>query len=505
MVHGPPQASFLGVGWAAVLLVCTTLMCLGSAATAFLMVLRPSLRNMDRATLATERAAIEMEAASKEIERAAIKFQGDCDRTMPELVAASREFQELGRNFNNLGSGITDSVGRPVRVVERAVQGATTGSLRKVVQDLGFITSALTPAMDQWRQRISGLTARFDAVMGQPTPGALEAARQEMEVAATQLRSASQAEQQSMIESWSGQNIEEGEANAAWLEAAQTRAATLVAGVSGGGGGAGSEGVAADPQPRLSSASFEASAALEQVSADGVGLLQRLSGETGDNDAAATAAAKQGARIINDAAAAAERMAQEARSMAMVIESDRESASPASLPDGAEGAASAAAEPVEADSAAPVIVDGVPLGRTRRGLPGSFAAVPQQLPSGAVDVAASQKRPQRPPVAPGLSEEERSLLEQLKDRKDAAQAVFMALSRAEHAATAAAEASSALEGALQRAEERGGWHRRHSFDEEDGGRGSGSDDPGATELPRDGMAGAVPDVAQVLKELTEGD
>lgn len=52
---------------------------------------------MDRATLATERAAIEMEAASKEIERAAIKFQGDCDRTMPELVAASREFQELVR------------------------------------------------------------------------------------------------------------------------------------------------------------------------------------------------------------------------------------------------------------------------------------------------------------------------------------------------------------------------------------------------------------------------
>lgn len=52
---------------------------------------------MDRATLATERAAIEMEAASKEIERAALKFQGDCDRTMPELVAVSREFQELVR------------------------------------------------------------------------------------------------------------------------------------------------------------------------------------------------------------------------------------------------------------------------------------------------------------------------------------------------------------------------------------------------------------------------
>ena len=42
--HGPPTATFLGAGWAAVLLVCTTLMCLASAATAFLLVLRPSLR-----------------------------------------------------------------------------------------------------------------------------------------------------------------------------------------------------------------------------------------------------------------------------------------------------------------------------------------------------------------------------------------------------------------------------------------------------------------------------
>lgn len=44
MAHGHPTATFLGAGWAAVLLVCTTLMCLGSAATAFLLVLRPSLR-----------------------------------------------------------------------------------------------------------------------------------------------------------------------------------------------------------------------------------------------------------------------------------------------------------------------------------------------------------------------------------------------------------------------------------------------------------------------------
>ena len=80
---------------------------------------------------------------------------------------------------------------------------------------------------------------------------------------------------------------------------------------------------------------------------------------------------------------------------------------------------------------------------TRRGLPGSYPTASWQPPASAADSAGAQRngedRGLRAPVTAGLSEEERALLEQLKDRKDAAQAVFMALSRAEHAATAAAE------------------------------------------------------------------
>lgn len=98
---------------------------------------------------------------------------------------------------------------------------------------------------------------------------------------------------QAIVEGWSGQNIEEGQANAAWLQAAQARAATFVGAVrSGGGGAAGAE---AALQSRLSAASaFEASATLDQVSAGSEGLLQRLSEGPNDNDASATAAAKKG-------------------------------------------------------------------------------------------------------------------------------------------------------------------------------------------------------------------
>ena len=52
---------------------------------------------MDKASKATERAAVELGQASREIERAALKFQVDMDKTMPEVAAASREFQELVR------------------------------------------------------------------------------------------------------------------------------------------------------------------------------------------------------------------------------------------------------------------------------------------------------------------------------------------------------------------------------------------------------------------------
>lgn len=56
---------------------------------------------------------------------------------------------------------------------------------------------ALTPALDQWRQRISGLTARFDAVMGQPPPPELQAAALELDAAASQIQeTSSQVEQQ---------------------------------------------------------------------------------------------------------------------------------------------------------------------------------------------------------------------------------------------------------------------------------------------------------------------
>ena len=60
-------------------------------------------QNMDKASRATEKAAEELGQASREIERAALKFQTDMDKTLPEVAAASKEFQELVREFLTCG------------------------------------------------------------------------------------------------------------------------------------------------------------------------------------------------------------------------------------------------------------------------------------------------------------------------------------------------------------------------------------------------------------------
>lgn len=79
------------------------------------------------------------------------------------------------------------------------------------------------------------------------------------------------------------------------------------------------------------------------------------------------------------------------------------------------------------------------------GSPGSLSLSEMRAQRRVQDMATALAEPESRPWASmtsSMSEEEIELLGQLKDRKDAAQAVFLALSRAENAANAAAEARS---------------------------------------------------------------
>lgn len=158
--HSSPQPYILGMWSVAVVAVATAVASICAAVMASVFALRPVLVNMTRAAAATEKAAVEMETAAKEWDRAALKFQAEVDLTMPEVAAASREFGALGRSVNTLGGLTTGGITRPMGLVQQT----TSNSLRKVVNDVSQLTTALSPTMDEWRRRMSWMTQRFDAL-----------------------------------------------------------------------------------------------------------------------------------------------------------------------------------------------------------------------------------------------------------------------------------------------------------------------------------------------------
>lgn len=88
---------------------------------------------------------------------------------LPEVAAASREFTALGRSVNTLGGLTTGGLTRPLS----GVQQSTGQSLRKVVLETQKLTQALNPTMADWRQRLSWMTQRFDAIKAKSPPAQL--------------------------------------------------------------------------------------------------------------------------------------------------------------------------------------------------------------------------------------------------------------------------------------------------------------------------------------------
>ncbi|KAK9846422.1 hypothetical protein WJX81_003518 [Elliptochloris bilobata] len=173
-------------------------MCLCSAATAFILYVRPLLRKAERATLACERAAQEMERACISFDKASEVLHSELPTTLDAMERASLEFDELGRSLNMLasplrrlparqhpraepsadgaklgaGANIGAGVGLPLAglsAVTASGIGAVSGAgeaggqaMRRLAAELAVLTRALTPAMEGWRRRIGRLTASFE-------------------------------------------------------------------------------------------------------------------------------------------------------------------------------------------------------------------------------------------------------------------------------------------------------------------------------------------------------
>jgi len=522
LAHERAPQNVLGGWWAALLLVCTTIMAICATVAVAVVSLRPILATLARAALANEKAAVEMETAAKEWENAALKFQAELDLTMPEVAAASREFGALGRSVNTLGGLTTGGISRPMGLVQQT----TSNGLRKVVNDVSQLTNALTPTMDEWRRRMSWMSSRFDAIKaGRRAPTFLPGPQGAREwIAAWQQRTTAALAQQATAQQLASNQLptqaqqqqlqrqQQQQQQQRQQQFAGMRGGTTTIGVRGGSGRN------RDRPDVLKTVPVDMASLIKQAreNAAARSIDMAASMDLDDDCDASFLAARSEARAINAAAEAAERMANEATQMAADIAAS-------SVPSVA--GSSTQADLLEAKQRLQQYQDQQHRQQQQQRLQEyqehrqqhldqqqpyldhqqqQQRSHPDEQRQSHLEQQQQQQQQQqqlggqqgngarpgssqprsRPPGLQSLSEEEVALLGRLKDRRSAAEDVYRALRRAEEAANAAAQASGVLEDALAAAEASSGYNT-----------GDDSEDENTHQawMHMDGMAGAYND------------
>lgn len=383
-----------GPGWMLTVLVCATLTALAGAFTVFMVYMRPVLQRMEKAALATETASKAMERSAKEFEQTNLMFQEDCPSMIAEIEASAREYRELGQTLNLMTAGFRGK--NPVK--DWSQQG-----MQRVAKDVSALTSALSPAMDQWRKRISKIATSFEhshkADPSKPLKATPNAAPDQ----------ALPAQAQAAIST---------EANTSGASHDTSLAADL---------GAKDQATVKDSE-QADQALAPASTSVEEA---GKSLTNAAISLRSSRDQSRKASSKKQLKDRRAESATVEPPVLSTQEALNMLDVDHARAGAVEINE-----AAAAAERVTSDVSQ---------------LVANLAKESQD--SDAVEEIFEQSAASQD--LPDMSEEEQALLAQLRSKKQAAESVFKALQRAEDAATAAATASGALEQAMQAAESQG--------------------------------------------------
>lgn len=129
-----------------------------ACAAAFMVVMAPALKAMERASLATEKASEQMEKAAAEFEKLSVQTNIDLPRTLEEMEKASEEWDALGEELREI-----------IGNVERwgKFSGAEEALTKLTESILEEPSRAIDGARDEAESYLKRLTNDFDRAMGQ--------------------------------------------------------------------------------------------------------------------------------------------------------------------------------------------------------------------------------------------------------------------------------------------------------------------------------------------------
>ena len=119
-----------------------------------LMVMRPVLDSVQRASEQAEETGRDLERAAEEMERTALLFQNDLPLTMREVQKASEEFELVGKQLNVVFNSVTRPLREPVvekalSSVTREAEKSTARFSRRIVRETTSVANNLWSSINQ--------------------------------------------------------------------------------------------------------------------------------------------------------------------------------------------------------------------------------------------------------------------------------------------------------------------------------------------------------------------
>jgi hypothetical protein len=136
---------------------------------------KKSLRVFDQTCIDTSEAMNATEKASKEVETLSLQLEREIPVTLLAIEQGSVEVEELSKSLQSLTGSVNRNIRQPVQNAVTKTVDTSTNVIRRMPNDLQYVSEVATMALGEWRARLGDTIGSFEKLRKGSTSGQDEA------------------------------------------------------------------------------------------------------------------------------------------------------------------------------------------------------------------------------------------------------------------------------------------------------------------------------------------
>ncbi|UPR02726.1 hypothetical protein HOP50_10g60530 [Chloropicon primus] len=158
VVSARPAAGVTGLG-----LINTALLAVATSAfVAASWTFRSTMKTFDQACLDTTEAMRATERASKEVEILSLQLEREIPETLSSVESASEELEVLAQGLQFITGSVNKRIREPVQDAVALTVDTSTNVMKRVPNDLQFVSEVATTVLAEWRARLGDTIGNID-------------------------------------------------------------------------------------------------------------------------------------------------------------------------------------------------------------------------------------------------------------------------------------------------------------------------------------------------------